>query len=76
MLVLTRKVGESIKINDDITITVVQVRGKQIRLGIDAPRETKVHREEVYQSIKNQNIEAASTSVESVKNLNDILKKA
>lgn len=76
MLVLTRKVGESIKINDDITITIVQVRGKQIRLGIDAPRETKVHREEIYQAIKKHNIEAANTSIDSVKSLNNILKKA
>lgn len=76
MLVLTRKTGESIKINDDVTVTVVQVRGKQVRIGIDAPKEMKVHREEIYQAIKKQNIEAASTSIDSVNNLNKILKRA
>jgi len=76
MLVLTRKLGESIKINDDITITIVQVKGKQVRVGIDAPKETKVHREEIYESIKKQNIEASKTSLDSVRRLNKILKKA
>ena len=47
MLVLTRKVGESIKIGDDIYIRVVQVKGKQVRIGVEAPRETKVQREEL-----------------------------
>lgn len=76
MLVLTRKAGESIKINDDVTVTVVQVRGKQVRIGVEAPKEMKVHREEIYQAIKKQNIEAANTSLESVKNLSKILKRA
>jgi len=76
MLVLTRKLGESIKINDDITITVVQIKGKQVRVGIDAPKETKVHREEIYESIKKQNMEASMTSIDSVRKLNKILKKA
>jgi len=48
MLVLTRKVGESIQINDDVKITVIEVKGKNIRLGIDAPKTTKVYREEVF----------------------------
>jgi carbon storage regulator len=47
MLVLTRKVGESIKIGDDIYIRVVQVKGKQVRIGVEAPKETKVQREEL-----------------------------
>ena len=55
MLVLTRKVGSRIIIDDQITIQVVQIKGRQVRLGIKAPRSTKVHREEVHQSInKNQ----------------------
>ncbi len=61
MLVLTRKLGESIAIDDHIKIVVVQVKGKQVRLGIQAPRETKIHREEVYKAIQDQNKEAAST---------------
>ena len=60
MLVLTRKLGESIAIDDHIKITVVQIKGKQVRLGIQAPKETKIHREEVYSAIQDQNKEAGS----------------
>jgi carbon storage regulator len=59
MLVLTRKIGESIAIDDNIKIVVVQIKGKQVRLGIKAPNETKIHREEVYVAIQDQNKEAA-----------------
>lgn len=59
MLVLTRKLGESIAIDDHIKIVVVQIKGKQVRLGIQAPKETKIHREEVYSAIQEQNQEAA-----------------
>ena len=58
MLVLTRKLGESIAIDDHIKIVVVQIKGKQVRLGIQAPKETKIHREEVYTAIKDQNEDA------------------
>jgi carbon storage regulator len=61
MLVLTRKLGESIAIDDHIKITVVQIKGKQVRLGIEAPKETKIHREEVYEAIKTSNQEAAGS---------------
>ena len=61
MLVLTRKLGESIAIDDDIKIVVVQIKGKQVRLGIDAPRDTKIHREEVYIAIQEQNKAAADS---------------
>jgi carbon storage regulator len=61
MLVLTRKLGESIAIDDHIKITVVQIKGKQVRLGIQAPKETKIHREEVYSAIQDQNKEAGAT---------------
>lgn len=54
MLVLTRKVGEGIIIGDDVRVTVVEVRGNSIRLGIDAPRHKKIHRLEVYERIKNE----------------------
>jgi carbon storage regulator len=62
MLVLTRKLGESIAIDDNIKIVVVQIKGKQVRLGIKAPQETKIHREEVYQAIQDQNTEAAQSN--------------
>jgi len=61
MLVLTRKVGESIKINEDVKITVIDVKGKNIRLGIEAPRETKIYREEVFLRIREENKSAASS---------------
>ncbi len=51
MLILTRRPGESIKIGDDVTVTIVQVNGKQIRLGIAAPQDVEVHREEIYRRI-------------------------
>ena len=51
MLVLTRKMGESITIGDDIRITVIAVKGQQVKIGIDAPSETKVYREEIYASL-------------------------
>jgi carbon storage regulator len=64
MLVLTRKLGESIAIDDHIKIVVVQIEGKQVRLGIQAPKETKIHREEVYQAIKDSNEEAVSVKTD------------
>ena len=54
MLVLSRKKNESIIINDNITLTVVEIRGDKVRLGIDAPKEVTVHRREVYEAIQNQ----------------------
>lgn len=61
MLVLTRKIGESIKINEDVKITVIDVKGKNIRLGIEAPRDTKIYREEVFLRIKQENRTAATS---------------
>ena len=53
MLVLSRKKNESIVINDSIVVTVIEVRGDKVRLGITAPRDVPVHRQEVYEAIKN-----------------------
>lgn len=52
MLILTRRVDEALLIGDDVTITVLEIRGNQVRLGINAPREITVHREEVYERIQ------------------------
>ncbi len=60
MLVLTRRIGESIKINEDVKITVIDVKGKNIRLGIEAPKDTKLYREEVFLRIKQENRSAAT----------------
>ncbi|MFN8371081.1 MAG: carbon storage regulator CsrA [Bacteriovoracaceae bacterium] len=75
MLVLTRKLGESIAIDDNIKIVVVQIKGKQVRLGIKAPKETKIHREEVYQAIQEQNEEAAKSDLGPIHQLSEELKK-
>lgn len=61
MLALTRKKGESLIINNDIEVTVLEIRGDQIKLGISAPREVPVYRKEVYLQIQEENAEAANT---------------
>ena len=59
MLVLTRRLNQSIKIGDDIEITVIEVRGDQVRLGVSAPRDVTVHRKEIYLQIQQENRAAA-----------------
>jgi len=74
MLVLTRKLGESIAIDDHIKIRVVQIKGKQVRIGIEAPKDTKIHREEVYQAIQDQNQQSVQVSQDKVKDISKLLK--
>ena len=75
MLILTRKSGESITIGDDVKITVVEVKGKQVRIGIDAPRSYTIHREEVYISIQEENRRAAKESPLSLSGLKHLFGK-
>ena len=62
VLVLTRKLGESITIGDDVKITIIEVKKKQVKLGVEAPQHTIVHREEIYQRIQEENRVAALIS--------------
>ena len=64
MLVLSRQRDETIMIGDEIEITIVDIRGDKVRLGINAPRTVQVHRKEVYEAIKRENTEAARVRVE------------
>jgi carbon storage regulator len=66
MLTLTRSVGETIRIGDDIEIHVVEVRGGTVRLGFKAPREVAIHREEVYRQIAEANLLAAQVTADSI----------
>lgn len=75
MLVLTRRLGESINIGDEIKVTVVDIDGKQVKIGIEAPREISIFREEVYERIKLENIRAADSSTDELKKAAQIFKK-
>jgi len=57
MLILTRRVGESVIIGNDVTVTVLGVKGNQVRLGVNAPREVAVHREEIFERIKREQVD-------------------
>lgn len=58
MLILTRRVGETLMIGDDVSVTVLGVKGNQVRIGINAPKDVAVHREEIYQRIKGEQEES------------------
>jgi carbon storage regulator len=75
MLVLTRKIGESINIGTNIKVTVVSIDGSQVRLGIDAPKDVIIHREEVYKKIIEENKAAIGTSKIDLKSIADNWKK-
>ena len=61
MLILTRRVGETLMIGDEVTVTVLGVKGNQVRIGVNAPRDVAVHREEIYDRIKSEQEQKNST---------------
>jgi carbon storage regulator len=74
MLVLTRKSGEAINIGDDITVTVLEVRGNQVRLGIQAPLSIIIQRKELYEKIKAENVLSSESSMDDFKKIREGLK--
>lgn len=74
MLVLTRRPNESIMIGDDVEVSIVEVKGEQVKLGISAPKNIKVHRKEIFLAIQRENIDASRPSVEKAGGIGEILK--
>jgi carbon storage regulator len=72
MLILTRKAGESIKIGDDVTIEVLSVSGSSVKIGINAPKSINILRKELYDIIKNENINASAVSLDDISGLNEL----
>ena len=62
MLILTRRVGETLMIGDEVTVTVLGVKGNQVRIGVNAPRDVSVHREEIYERIKREQSDGVKTN--------------
>lgn len=72
MLVLTRQANQSIRIGHDIVVTVVEVHGDHVRIGVSAPRSTTIHREEVYLALQRADTDAASPTSEALRQLDDL----
>jgi carbon storage regulator len=62
MLILTRKLGEKINIGDEITVTLLEIKGAQVKLGIDAPKRIGIHRNEIYEKIREENLRSSNIS--------------
>ncbi len=71
---MTRKSGEAIKVGDEITITVLEIRGNQVRLGLQAPLDVIIHRKELYDKIKSENLMSSGLSIADFKKIRERLK--
>jgi carbon storage regulator len=74
MLVLTRKLGERITIGDDITISLLEIKGSQVKLGIEAPKSISIHRQEVYERIREENLRSSEVSASDLSNATSLLR--
>jgi carbon storage regulator len=74
MWILTRKTNEKIKIGNEITLSIIEIKGEQVKIGVEAPKEVKVFRQEVFNAIQNEN-RAAATNQESIGALSDLFQK-
>jgi carbon storage regulator len=73
MLILTRKLGEKINIGDDITVTLLEIKGAQVKLGIDAPKRICIHRNEIYEKIREENLRSSNISDSDLSKAADLL---
>lgn len=74
MLILSRKINEKIKIGENITLAILEIRGDQVKIGVEAPRDVKVFRQEIYESIQRENLAAAKPPAD-LSSLSDFFKK-
>jgi carbon storage regulator len=74
MLVLTRKTGESINIGDDVKISIMEIKGRSVRIGIEAPKSMVIHREEIYQKIQEENRLASESGELNMQTIGDLLR--
>lgn len=74
MLILSRKINEKIRIGEDVSISIIEIKGEQVKIGIDAPKNVKVLRQEVFNMIQNENV-AASSNLENLNALNSLFIK-
>ena len=73
MLILTRKLGEKINIGDDITVTLLEIKGTQVKLGIQAPNSIGIHRNEIYEKIREENLRSSNISGSDLSKAADLL---
>ena len=71
MLILTRRVGETVMIGNDVTVTVLGVKGNQVRVGVNAPKDVAVHREEIYERIKREQDQDGNVAASNAKIVDD-----